>query len=364
MLHIISAPVAGGAEILVKQLAMQFERLGHSPSIGFLSRAVDDGRSLEFERDFLAELERAGVSYFVIGRSARKNPLLGAWRVYRHCIENDVQVYHSHLKYGVLFGALLRIPRLTTHHNILPDAPWWAYQVFNLLVDQYVGISDSCGEQLRRFTGRPVQVIHNGVDTSTFAPIAREFGDKPLIACISVGRIFPQKNYSLLVKAISMLRPDVRRRLSFTIVGEGPSEHVSKLNAEIAATGMREHIKLLGNRDDIPELLRRSQLFLMSSAFEGYPISLLEATASGLPFIATDVGGCREIAELCGNGIVITPDRPELFANAITALIEDPQRMTQLSKAAVRNASKVTIEETARAHLRLYDGLLAGRSRS
>jgi glycosyltransferase involved in cell wall biosynthesis len=92
----------------------------------------------------------------------------------------------------------------------------------------------------------------------------------------------------------------------------------------------------------------------MSSAWEGLPISLIEATASGLPFIATDVGGCRELAYLCGNGVIVPPGDAQALAGALTALVEDSGRRAALSKAAIAKAGKLSIEAAADEHLRLY----------
>jgi glycosyltransferase involved in cell wall biosynthesis len=118
-------------------------------------------------------------------------------------------------------------------------------------------------------------------------------------------------------------------------------------------------VKLLGNRNDVPELLRSAHVFLMSSKREGFPISLLEATASGLPFIAPDVGGCREMAELYGNGVIVPPGDAQALADAITQLAENPSRGTELSRAAGASAPTISITNAASQHVHLYKRLLA-----
>ena len=79
--------------------------------------------------------------------------------------------------------------------------------------------------------------------------------------------------------------------------------NTAALETKIVMEGLERTIQLLGNRNDVPALLAHSQLFLMSSAYEGLPIALIEATMSGLPCVVTNVGGCREIIEKCQNGV-------------------------------------------------------------
>jgi glycosyltransferase involved in cell wall biosynthesis len=361
ILHVVSVAGAGGAETYAKQLALEFRRRGDQPAIAFIDHAIDERRSVEFERLYLAELDDAGIDHFVIGRSARRNPLLGAWQMWRYCRANRIQIYHSHLKRGLLFGAFLRIPRVTTHHNGVPEVPVWAYRLFNYVVDQYVGISASCGDLLRKYSGRPVQIIRNGIDLSRFTASLRDRVTDGPFQLISVGRIFPQKNYPLLIRAIALLPLKVRQRVRLSIAGEGAADLVADLERQIRAASLQDCVMLLGNRSDIPELLERSDLFVMSSAWEGFPIALLEATASGLPFVATDVGGCREIAELCGNGVVVAAQDPQVLADAIADLVEHRDKLRRLSKAAIKSAPKLSIETAADAHIELYRDLLGER---
>jgi glycosyltransferase involved in cell wall biosynthesis len=362
ILHVVSAPAAGGAEIYVKQLALELRRRGHRPAIGFVGSAAEAHRNIDFERRYLEELDRAAIDYFFIGHASRWNPLLGAWKAWKFCRANGIQIYHSHLKSGLIFGAFVGIPRLTTHHNSITKAPLWVYRLFNLIVDQYVGISESCGRLLNLYTGRPVEVIRNGIDLSKFTASVRNPRETDIIRPISVGRIFPQKNYPLLVSAIALLPSKARKRIHLAIAGEGSGEAMADLQRQISAAGLGDCITLLGNRNDVPALLEGADLLLMSSAWEGFPIALLEATASGLPFVATDVGGCREVADLCGNGVLVTPGDPQALADAIADLIDNPATLQKLSKAAVESAANLSIEVAADAHLDLYRRLLAQRN--
>lgn len=355
ILHLIASPSAGGAEVYVKDLAKEMVRLGHQPFIGFVNRSEDIGRSEAFQRQFLDELDLAGVPYFFVGHECRRNPILGSLRVRRFCAANRIEIYHSHLNYALVFGALLRIPHLHTHHNIVPDGWRVMYHLFNRLVDSYIGISRICAEALSKFSGRAVTEIFNAVDPSKLKqsklPGLRA-GHR--LECIAVGRIQEQKNYALLIDAVELLPMAIRESVHISIAGEGPPADAAALKAAISRAGLNDTITLLGNRNDVPELLAKSDLFLMSSAWEGLPISLLEASVTGLPFIATDVGGCREIAAKCGNGVIVPPGDARALADAIEALVADRGKLRELAQNARANSGYFGIERAAKEHLELY----------
>lgn len=366
IVHAISSPAAGGAEVYVRDLATELARQGHRPAILFLSRSADIGRADGFEKTFLADLDERGIPYAFLGHECRRNPLLGAVRTRRFVRRHAADIYHSHLKYSLLFGAGLGVPHVHTHHNIRRHAPAWMWPLFNRLVDAWVGISDLCAEQLRAFTARPVTTIRNAVDPRRLGATAaqvRTVAEEGVIRCIAVGSPGEQKNFGLLVDAFRLLPADSLRRLKLDIVGEGSPDATANLSRRIEAEGLGQTIRLLGASNRVLDLFRQADLFLLSSAWEGMPIALLEASMSGLPFIATDVGGCAEAARLCGNGMIVPPGDPAAFAKALATLLDNPQRIEALSRSALARAGTFSIERSAEAHLALYERLVQAPSR-
>lgn len=366
IVHAISSPAAGGAEVYVRDLATELARQGHRPAILFLSRSADIGRAGGFEKTFLADLDERGIPYAFLGHKCRRNPLLGAVRTRRFVRRHAADIYHSHLKYSLLFGAGVGVPHVHTHHNIRRHAPAWMWPLFNRLVDAWVGISDLCAEQLRAFTARPVTTIRNAVDPRRLgaeAAQARTVAEEGVIRCIAVGSPGEQKNFGLLVDAFRLLPADSLRRLKLDIVGEGSPDATANLSRRIEAEGLGQTIRLLGASNRVLDLFRQAELFLLSSDWEGMPIALLEASMSGLPFIATDVGGCAEVARLCGNGMIVPPGDPAPFAKALAALLDDPRRIETLSRSALAKAGTFSIERSAEAHLALYERLVQAPSR-
>jgi glycosyltransferase involved in cell wall biosynthesis len=180
-------------------------------------------------------------------------------------------------------------------------------------------------------------------------------GPESTIRCVAVGAITKQKNYNLLVSAVACIPASVRSRLTISIAGEGSQVETENLVKTIAEAGLDGSMELLGNVDDIPALLDRSHLFVMSSAWEGLPIALIEAASAGLPCIVTDVGGCREVIDTCSNGLVVAPGNVQALADAIESLVREPSKLTEYSDNALTHASEFSIERACEEHLALYE---------
>src|SRR5690554_330886 len=362
IMHVVSAPAAGGAEVYVKDLAKRLAGQGNEVTVAFLGKAKDIGRSESYEEKFLAELDTAGVAWEFIGNECRMKPWRGIRRIRKISKKYRIQVYHSHLPFGVIFGAGAACPRVYTHHSINPRLNWLTYRIFNQLIDRYVGISEVCAEKLGRYTGQEVTPILNGVDFEKFPKVDRSsVSNNKFVNAISVGRIHPHKGYFFLAKTIQLLPAEIRSRIRVSIAGEGDVQYTANLKQFLKEAGVVDNFIFLGNRADVPQLLAESDLFLMSSEQEGLPISLIEATVSGLACIVTEVGGCSEIIEMCGNGVAVEYGDAEAYARELREVVESPQKLRKWSASAGDNCAQLDIESAAQKHLALYKELLGAR---
>lgn len=352
ILHIISSPAAGGAEVYVKDLTKSLAKKNHEVHIGFLNNAKDIGRNSDYEKKFIKELEENNIKYFFIGYETRKKPWLGIWRTLKYVRKNNIDIYHTHLAFGIIFSLFIKKPVFYTHHTSKPLFNKLTYHIFNQLVSSYIGISKICSENLRKYTGKKVTTILNGVDTKKILYKKHNKNNHLSIRLISVGRFHPQKNYPLLIEAIENLPEKTKSIIHLRIAGEGSDkEKISKLIKEKKLDGK---IELLGNRNDIPELLNTSDIFVMSSDVEGLPIALIEATLTGLPCIVTDVGGCSEVINLCQNGIIVPPKNSAALTEAINKLVTKNELLNQLSTNALNNSNIFSIESACQAHIEVY----------
>lgn len=358
ILHIISSPASGGAEVYVKDLAINLSNQGYNLHIAFLSNASDIGRDIIYEERFLNDLKSSGINIFFIGNETRKKPWLGMLRIKQYISEHNIDICHTHLAYGVFFSILLNIPVIYTHHTISPRWGILTYSLFNKIINQYIGISRTCAIALSKYTGRKVNTIMNAVSDDKFRGYIRERKIEQVITIAMVGRLNIHKDYLNMLQALSILDNSYKTRIRVLIAGEGDLSYKRKLNDFIEKNKLKNIVSFVGVKENIPEFLFGADVFLMSSSTEGLPIALVEATLSGLPCIVTDVGGCAEVIENSKNGIVVSPGNPQALADAICRLVSEPRLIEEYSKNAIHNASQYSISKAAQLHLDLYSGIL------
>jgi len=169
----------------------------------------------------------------------------------------------------------------------------------------------------------------------------------------NVGSLYPVKGQIYLLKAAKIVLqkfPNVK----FIIVGAGKLEN--KLKEEAKNLNIADHMLFLGFREDTHELLKVMDIFVLSSISEGFPLSLIEAMAAGLPVVATDVGGIREVYELGADIRLVKAEDPHALAQAIKGLIRDRNFKSQRNhELACRYFS---VENMVKNYVTLYDSLL------
>ncbi|WP_435980172.1 glycosyltransferase [Psychrobacter sp. DM4] len=357
ILHIISAPASGGAEVYVKDLVKHLAKQ-HNVHVAFLSSAADAGRDIEYEARFLEDLQASGVQTYVIGNETRKKPWLGMIRLRRYVKDNHIEICHTHLAYSIIFSALLRVPVVYTHHSIEPRWGRITYRAFNKLIDEYVGISKKCASALESYTNRRVTTINNAVSKDKFDGYVRIRSYNGIVKIAMVGRLTAQKDYYTMLTALTLVDANTRQRIKVSIAGEGSDEYKRELSSFIRSNKLEDHVQLVGVISNIPKFLYDADIFLMTSAWEGLPIALTEATVSGLPCIVTNVGGCIEVIERSNNGRVVKPNDPQAIANAITKFVTDKSLIEKLSQNAIDSADYYAISRAADLHISLYESML------
>ncbi|MFH1898234.1 MAG: GT4 family glycosyltransferase PelF [Candidatus Desantisbacteria bacterium] len=203
---------------------------------------------------------------------------------------------------------------------------------FRFIDDFLITVSDQLKESMSVSIGidrRKIKRILNGVEINCFdSKINKEEKKKELfinnsdIIIGTVGRIAPVKDQKTLIYAFAEVIkhiPDIK----LVIVGDGESR--IELEGIAANLKLSENIRFLGMRFDIPELLAIMDLFVLPSLHEGISITLLEAMASGLPVIATNVGGNPEVVLNGKTGVLVPPDNPEALAEEIIILLKNEQ---------------------------------------
>jgi glycosyltransferase involved in cell wall biosynthesis len=192
-------------------------------------------------------------------------------------------------------------------------------------------------------------VIYYGLPASRFNAVynKKEIYDEFAIdygahLIASIGRLSPQKGQNYLIEAASIVIEQIKN-VRFFIVGEGELE--LKLKAQVKEKGLKDYFIFTGYRTDIPRLLSAFEILVMPSLFEGLSFSVIEASAMGVPVIATCVGGLRRSVIDKKTGILVEPMDPQALANAIIWMLKNPREAKDMGLAGKRYFKEMFTQE-------------------
>lgn len=300
-------------------------------------------------------LERAGVPVRVL----TGHPLRRAGRLRAALAADRIDVVHAWLYIANAYAwAATRLggPRLvTTARNckrsggLLDRLNRRAFAASAVIIVN----SRQVGDYIASVYGAPADrltVVYNAIDLDRFQPPPEPRpGHPPRV--VMVGRLVQQKNPRLFVAAAAALRarlPDVR----FRLVGDGPLR--GEIEQAARTAGLADALEMAGERRDVPALLRDADLFWLTSDWEGLPNAVLEAMASGLPVVATDVGGTAELVDAGVEGYVVDAgDRDALVARSLE-ILADPARHAHMRQAARARAAQFSRAAMAQATQAAY----------
>jgi glycosyltransferase involved in cell wall biosynthesis len=382
ILHVVPGLGHGGAE---HQLLMNIEKL--------------DGRRFEshvvhlYPRTQLAPLiEAAGARVHSVASSGPFGTAQRIFKLVRLIRRLDIDLVHTSNVDGELHGGIAGriagVPVVGTLTNIageqvrLVDNPYlnarklrWARRLRRFLLrrthGRYIAISHCVAQSTIREVGLPpaaVEVIYRGLPdlglgaaADHLEAVRRELDTEhryPVL--LTVGRLVPQKGQRYLIEAMpEVLRAHPRARL--LIVGMGFLEQ--KLRAQVEALGLRSAVRFLGRREDVPALMGAADIFVFPSLFEGLGVSLLEACASGLPCIASDVGPLPEVIDEGATGLLVPSQDPKSLAAAIIRLASDQELMRRYGEAARARVRRTFQIDRSIAQLEgLYEDVLRRRA--
>lgn len=174
---------------------------------------------------------------------------------------------------------------------------------------------------------------------------------------LTVSRISPQKRLDVLVDAAGRVAGDVPD-LDWRVAGDGDDALLADLQARIRVSGAP--VRLLGARDDVPDLMASADVFVLSSGWEARSLAVQEAMAAGLPIVASDVGGLPDLLAPDA-GLLVPPLDPAALARAVVALLTDRELATRLGQAARRRYNTLPTEsDVLAAWVTRYGRLAAG----
>jgi glycosyltransferase involved in cell wall biosynthesis len=334
----------GGAE----RLALEFvRRLDPERFERFLciSHARPPEVYAENERE-LGELEASGVHVLRLERRSLLSNISWA-RLYELLIHESIDVLHAHMPRasvpGTLLGRLARVPVIISqeHGWAFEGKPVRQFLDRNVVArgsDLVLAVSEWDRRRMidvERIPATRIRVLPNGVAPAPEkGPDLRgELGARPGMRLIgAVGRLYPEKGYDELVRAIALLKQDAPLPFRCVILGYGPEEH--SLSALIDELDLQREVKLVGYRADVPDVIRALDVAVLSSRNEGSPLAVMEYMAGAAPIVATAAGGVPELIEDGVHGVLVPPRDPGALAAALRRLLEDQAFALRLGSAA------------------------------
>lgn len=296
--------------------------------------------------------------------------------------DNRIDLLHCHVHkptvYGAIAAKLAGTPVVLSHVHGLGRSGNLRRKFTNYLLSRgcrrIVSVANSVRDDVLRnnwaMPPEKVAVLENSVDFARFADVAvtraeaRQMLGLPLDAFVfgTVGRLAPTKGLSYLIEAFAMVKKEIPSA-ELVLLGNGPSR--AELEQQAAMMSCADSIHFLGHKDNIEQLYRAMDVFVLSSVAEGMPRAILEAMAAGVPCIATQVGGIPEILPTPDIGRLVPARDSVALAGAMTDLARSPaEELAHLAQRASDRVRKLYSHEVVRERLMaLYESELQTVSR-
>lgn len=314
----------GGTERLVLGAARHIDRSQFELDVAYL---------LPWKDAFVADVAATGTTVHCLD-GPRATSLGWTYRLRRLVHDRDIDIVHTHMPLPAALARLALPGRrpvfVHTEHNLWgryrPPTRWANAATYRRNA-RAIAVSDGVAASIR--SAVPVEVVVHGTDPSLTVrgPAASEaararLGLDPGVRVIgTVGNFTAKKDQATLLRAVAALRPANDDEIVLVLVGSGPLEQ--GLRSLASRLGVAERVVFAGSRDDVFDLLPGFDVFALSSQFEGLPIALLEAMATGIAPVATRVGGVPEVISDGFDGLLVPPGDPGALAAALTKLLDD-----------------------------------------
>jgi len=351
LLHIINTLQNGGAELLLLQTLKGLNKKIFSPAVC----SVFGGN------DLVPLFKNEHIPVFDLGLKHRSEILIGVSRLRRILIRNRIDILHTHLFEASILGRVSaklsgRTKIITTQHNMFENNQRLTCQVRKWMDKKtsrwncaHVAVSAAVKDDIKRNLCVPhaIEVIYNGVLPRTFdkskvemrLQIRNEIGiPHDAFVFSNVGRLHEEKGHEYLIRAFNALR----KRYTYAVLiiaGDGPNiEALKKLALDFNLLG--KHLFFLGRVEDPYPILMSSDVFVIPSIYEGFGMAAIEAMQVGIPVIASDTGGLREIIMKDNNGQLVPPRDVQALTDAMQQLIENDELRSRYSQSGPKTVEK------------------------
>jgi len=335
------------------------------------------------DRALVEPFREAGCEIILLPPSRRNFDPASIWRVYRLLRRLECDLFHCHNDHtSPLMGAVLaRVPiRLWSK---LAMSPYYergisprglhrlmlSTRVSCVCASRVLAISDQVRRELVDSVGfgERIDTIRGPVDSERFAnarkgDIRRQLGLDPSDVLITaVGRAVPVKGWDVVIRAsaeVHRLFPNAHIAFVGSTTSPEETDFFEKLAGLLRESNGSDHIHFLGHRDDIPGILKASDVFILPSRSEGMPAALIEAMAAGLPCVAAKVGGIPEVITHGEDGLLFERENAEQLAECVIGLIRNQSLRARIASHAANRAHEFGMRAYVDKVFRCYEALL------
>lgn len=339
----------GGTENMVANLAMYINKKKFDILVISLAYPL--------ETHIQKKIEDSGVKIAYAMKGKVKN-----WKVFVN-VYRELSEFVPDLIHSNMYAFAFCVPYLLTHRIIL------LHTIHNKPVNEFknkykkliyflykinkavpVAISHTVEKEMKElYNGlSSIERVYNPVEISKFH-LQKEDTNKDGITFINVARFMQQKNHMLLLESFAIAKkrvPDIK----LIFIGDG--ELRSRLEKKIEALGINDDVCLVGYVNNVNEYLCKAQVFVLSSDYEGLPLSILEAMAAGLPIISTNVGGVADI--VTDNGILVKSGDKMALSEAMIELATNKDKRVELGNKSYENVKQFDSSSFIRQYEELY----------
>ena len=374
IIHIIPSLAIGGAEKMCIDICNTLFNQGHDvllvrlstiqefneKSFRFSTRVIQEHSTLRFLRgminvsnewkNLLEEFDPDIIhSHLFEAEIFSKSVLLQKTAYFTHCHDNMRQ-----------FKRRVNIFRLLNKEEFARlYERYFLLNTYRLLgQNHFICISDNNATYFQKNLSKHLSIVKlpNAINVQDFKKKRTKLDPNETLRLVSVGSLTPLKNHSYLVKVLCELIKN-RLRAKLDLVGSGPQS--GDLQKMVHNFSLHETISIHGKQTEVSSFYQKNTLYIHSAKSEGFGLTQIEAMAAGLPVIALDAGGNRDIVKDGVNGYLLPQDtKPEEFAAKIIAVWEDKELLTSLQKGAIETATQYDIGPYCKKLVKLYEDAL------
>ena len=288
--------------------------------------------------------------------------LKSAWTLANYCRKNSIDMIHAHNGRDYWMASLakffnLQLKVVITRHILAPLKDTAMHRWLYKKVDRVIVVSQAVKKAITVFPPEKVSVVYNGIDVAKFAAapagtLRKELGLSARTKIVGmVGRVNPSKGHMIFFQSIPAILSEQPETV-FIVAGGGDI-------AELKRTNPKVHF--LGERGDVPEIMKDLDVFVMASRNEPFGLVTVEAMAAGASVVATNSGGTAEIIVDGENGLLFPPDDSAKLAQAVIKVLADQKLADKLKEGGINTAQKYDIDGMVANTLNIYQDILGFR---